>query len=252
MYRAVGGFLLLVPMGLAAAMQGTGQDPPKKDPAKKPPAVLTELAKLDVAGFLRGFDKNKDGFVTKEELPPLLAERFEKLDTSGDGKLDRTEIEQLLQFARRQVGGSPPKPEKPAGKPVDPQKLVADWLTRLDKNKDGKLSKEEAEGPLAQAFDRIDTDKSGFLERNELRLMAERLAQMGAALGKGDPRTGGSPRRPEFDPLDKNADGRLTREEVRGSPLEAQFEAIDTNKDGQIDRREFEAFLRKQEERKSP
>jgi len=54
----------------------------------------------------------------------------------------------------------------------------------------------------------------------------------------------------DFDALDHNADGRLTREELKGTPYYEQFDKIDTNKDGKIDKKEFEKYLRKQGEKK--
>ena len=50
---------------------------------------------------------------------------------------------------------------------------------------------------------------------------------------------------PDFDNFDKNADGRLTREELQGTPYFGQFDQIDANRDGRLDRREFEGFFRR-------
>jgi len=48
------------------------------------------------------FDKNGDGKLQKDELPPRLAERFDELDTNHDGALDETEIKAILpQLMRR-------------------------------------------------------------------------------------------------------------------------------------------------------
>ncbi len=41
-------------------------------------------------------------------------------------------------------------------------------LAEMDTNKDGKLSKDEAKGPLAQDFDTIDTNDDGFISKEEL------------------------------------------------------------------------------------
>jgi EF hand len=49
---------------------------------------------------------------------------------------------------------------------------------------------------------------------------------------------------PDFDALDRNADGRLTPDELKGTPWAARFVEIDTDGNGPIDRREFESFLR--------
>lgn len=56
---------------------------------------------------------------------------------------------------------------------------------------------------------------------------------------------------PDFDALDKDADGRLNREELKGTPWVEAFSRFDTDNSGQVDRREFEAFFRKDEEKKA-
>ena len=50
----------------------------------------------------------------------------------------------------------------------------------------------------------------------------------------------------DFDAMDKNADGRLTKEELKGTPLFNRFAEIDTDSSGAIDRREFEAFIERE------
>jgi Ca2+-binding EF-hand superfamily protein len=47
---------------------------------------------------------------------------------------------------------------------------------------------------------------------------------------------------PDFDALDRDADGRLTRDELKGT---AWADQIDANKDGKIDRKEFAEFFKK-------
>src|SRR5262249_38501360 len=140
------------------------------------------------------------------------------------------------------------KPTDPPAKPKDapnPKAIVNSILQRMDKNKDGKISKSEAEGRNAENFDRIDTNKDGFLDRAELMAMAKLMA---ARPGQGNrpPMFGGPGRsRPDpfdFDALDKNADGRLTREELKGTRFAELFDAIDTNKDGKIDPKEWAAY----------
>lgn len=53
----------------------------------------------------------------------------------------------------------------------------------------------------------------------------------------------GKPARPSFKSMDLNHDKMLSREEVKGRPmLEKNFDAIDSNKDGQITRAEMKAY----------
>lgn len=49
----------------------------------------------DFADRILSFDKNDDGLVTSDELPKRMRAMIERGDTSGDGTLDRVEIEAL-------------------------------------------------------------------------------------------------------------------------------------------------------------
>ncbi len=49
----------------------------------------------DVVERIMSFDKNKDGKITKEELPERMQYLIEKGDTNKDGALDRDEIKKL-------------------------------------------------------------------------------------------------------------------------------------------------------------
>src|SRR5205085_11520851 len=118
--------------------------------------------------------------------------------------------------------------------------IVENLLKIMDADMDGKISRKEAKGKLAEDFDKVDTNKDGYLDRKELRVLAERMLVNQA---KGGPF--GGPARPDFDALDKNADGRLTLDELKGTPYAARFAEIDTDSNGYIDRRELDAFLRK-------
>ncbi|HXL16070.1 MAG TPA: EF-hand domain-containing protein, partial [Streptosporangiaceae bacterium] len=171
------------------------------------------------------------------------AKMFDKADSNGDGKLDRGEIDQMLRLMRQRLGV-----QAPAAAGPEIEKVVNGLLAQFDTNKDGKISRAEAKGRLAENFDQLDTNKDGFLDRQELRQVASRILanQKGAPPGA----FGQGPQRPDFDALDRDADGRLSRAELKGTPYASRFDEIDTNRDGQIDRREFEAFLKREAEKK--
>jgi Ca2+-binding EF-hand superfamily protein len=235
-------------LGIAVAFAGE-QAETKKLPPNPPPFL-----KLDAKQFVQRFDKDGDGFLSKSELPPRAAPFFERADLNGDGKLDVQEVEKLLVVLRKRFGqaGNAPAGKPEGGKPaVD--RLVTNFLERMDTNGDGKISKDEARGPLLKNFERFDTNKDGFLDKDELRRAAELVsAKQGKAAGKAEPPAGAGPPAMNFNALDRNADGRLGRDELQGTPFADQFDEIDTNKDGTIDRKEWAAFLKKRAEKGAP
>jgi Ca2+-binding EF-hand superfamily protein len=241
MYRSL--MFALVLAGSSATVPVCGaadQDTPKKEAVKQIPPAVADVLKATPEEFIKRFDKNKDGFVSKDELPPFLAAAFDRADANGDGKLDQKEVAALLQALRKRFGQS----ASPLIKPPDPEveRMVNNFLARMDTDKDGKISRAEAKNRLAANFDALDTNKDGFLDREELRRAAERFRA--AAAGMNRPANAQADG-PDFDSLDLNADGRLTREELKGTPFAAVFDEIDTNKDGKIDPKEFKAYLRK-------
>jgi Ca2+-binding EF-hand superfamily protein len=240
-------FLIAISVGAwwTFAAFADNQTETKKPETQKAPPPIVQFLKGSADDFIKRFDKNKDGFLTKNELPPALAKVFDKFDTDGDGKLDKKEVEQMLQALRKRFAQEQAKPAS-----CNPQvdKVVERLLQQMDTNRDGKISRAEAKGRIAELFDQLDVNKDGFLDKNELRQAAMRFLGAQGAQGKngGQPPPAAPLRGPEFDDLDKNADGRLTRDELQGTPFAEHFDEIDTNKDGKIDRKEFAAYLKKQ------
>jgi Ca2+-binding EF-hand superfamily protein len=209
----------------------------KKDPPKKMPAIVEEMLKLTPEQLIKRFDKNGDGFLSKDELPMFLGKAFDASDKNGDGKLDREEVAALQKLLRNFfAAGAEPKTAPPS---KEIEQIVNNLLKQFDTDKDGKISRKEAKGQILAIFDQYDANKDGFLDRTELRALAERIQ----ANQKGLPPKGGPGPAYDFDALDRNADGRLTKEELKGTPLYERFAEIDTDGNGMIDRREFEAFL---------
>ena len=227
---------------LLFVVAGTHADD-KQDKTPSGAAIL----KMTPEQLLKLWDKNKDGFVDREELPAQVQQIFEQFDRNGDGKLDVKELGQLLETLKKRRSQQEAQQVKAKGKNNDVDKEVDALLRRLDTNKDGKISRDEAAGrPLAKAFSQLDKNKDGYLDRIELIPWAQRIATAGPN-GAGKAKAGAEAPRSsifDFDALDKDADGRLTREELQGTTWADAFEKIDTNKDGKIDRKEFEAYTR--------
>ena len=229
--------------------------------AAEPPAgqkARGGLTNLTAENLIRRFDKNGDGVLTRDEVPPQIAQRFDEIDTNGDGKLDKQEIEAFLNRLRERMAAN--KKGNPGSQGVTAAQAVDMILKRLDTNHDGRISKEEARGPLAKNFDKIDTNKDGYLDRKELLRIAPMLQKFLAGRPGGQPANGKTdsqarqsvrPAIPDFDALDSDADGRLSRKELEGTPFAEAFDEMDTNKDGKIDRKEFEAYLQKEANKKA-
>jgi Ca2+-binding EF-hand superfamily protein len=94
-------------------------------------------------------DTNKDGKLTKDELPERPADRIMKADADGDGAVTKEE----LQAARDKMGGQ-----------------MADKLfERFDANKDGKLTRDELPEKLADRIMKADADGDGAVTKEEIR-----------------------------------------------------------------------------------
>lgn len=103
-------------------------------------------------------------------------------------------------------------------------------LMEADANKDGRITREEAQANRAAAFDRLDTDKDGFITATDRR--SERPPEEGRAAGR---------RQAAFMRLDADGDGKVSRQEFVNRETRG-FDRIDANQDGAIDSAEIAAF----------
>lgn len=114
-----------------------------------------------------------------------------------------------------------------------------DRLKAMDANGDGKVSREEFRGP-SRMWDRVDTDKDGFVTEAEFKKATASRA--------GGSRNGGRGANTDwmFELLDRDQDKELTERD-----LLALRKAADANGDGKLTKDEFLAFLKKRSERPS-
>jgi uncharacterized protein (TIGR03000 family) len=189
-----------------ATAAGLGGEEPAEDGADKSGATPSgKEPRFDLERFLKDYDTNKDGRLSRNELPPELRQTFDRIDADKDGKVSREELERgiaHLQPARRhsdlihvliemsdcddachgevqRAYDILRKLDKNKDGTIDPDELKAareqivkdrvEYLFKeLDKSKDDNISRDESQGMLRQDFDQIDRNKDGFIDREEL------------------------------------------------------------------------------------
>jgi Ca2+-binding EF-hand superfamily protein len=159
-YRTVS---ILAAAGAAlASASAQAQAQADRTPAAVPPLPRTEVTQKLDAEF-KSLDTNGDGKLTKAEVQAAIQKRaaeieatlqqqqkqeFDKLDTNKDGRLSLAEYQ--------------------AGTSIKPKDNAADVrMGQLDANKDGSITAAEFRAVTLSQFDKLDTNKDGVLSPQE-------------------------------------------------------------------------------------
>ena len=137
----------------------------------------------------------------------------------------------------QQRGGQGPDRQRP--KPPSFEKL----LEMMDRNEDGKLAKDEVEGPLTRDFSRIDTNEDGFITEAELQEAAPH--HNGRRRGRKNTATLTS----VFKEMDTNKDKKIAKDEAKNQIAE-RFEEFDLDNDGFISKIEMGKALKQLQKNK--
>jgi Ca2+-binding EF-hand superfamily protein len=174
------------------------------------------------------------------------------------------------------------QPQRPAAPALDRAPIearIAEHFQRVDANRDGFVTREEAEGARdamraqrqerrgerrAALFARLDADRNGVISREEFERpqaraegergeRGERRAERGERRGqrfahRRGGRMGGGFGGEAFARLDSNGDGRVSLAEATAGRLQ-RFDRVDSNRDGRIDREEAQAARAERGER---
>ncbi len=117
----------------------------------------------------KGLDTDANGVIDRDEARGPLADNFDQMDCDKSETLDGAEIRWFFRD-----GGCPETaaatPAQAEGRtaPASPPPL-SDRARMADADGDGVLDRNEAGGPLAANFDKIDKDGSGTLDGGEIR-----------------------------------------------------------------------------------
>jgi len=181
-----------------------------------------------VSPLVRALDADTDGAISAKEMKAAPG-ALKKLDKNGDGNLSGEEVRP--EFGGREGRGPAGRGEAPGADDASPDELLQTLLA-FDKNKDGKLQKDEVPERMQGLFTRGDANKDGILTTAEIRGLA--TTQVAAAPDRGGRGEGGGMMR--MDPiaaaLDSNHDGSISSAEIKNAP--AALKALDKNDDGQL------------------
>jgi Ca2+-binding EF-hand superfamily protein len=142
-------------------------------------------------------------------------------------------------------GGQPGQ----GGMKLDPEMVKVRWK-KMDRDGDGKVSKEEYTGDFE--FDRLDSDKDGFLTDTDAAKLAEAMGPGGMG-GKGPGGApGGKPPAPpspeeiakRFTEMDRDQNGKVEAAEMPEMLRERMLRA-DTDGDGALTKDEFAEGMKK-------
>jgi len=179
----------------------------------------SNLALADRGGpgkFMRFFDTNEDGSVTREEFEAASKARFARMDANSDAQVTTDEFQAYIETRRG---------EKKAAK-----------LKQVDTNNDGQVSKDEfvayKSARAEQKFARMDTNQDDVLSAEEFKNC--RKHDKGGKQGK---RSG----QRLFASLDANDDGQVTQEESLAA-WSRWFARIDSNGDNVVTSEEVSAY----------
>jgi Ca2+-binding EF-hand superfamily protein len=212
--------LLLVWSNLAKAESG----PPPGDPQQ----FMTEFdtnqdGKVSQEEFpgpdnlFNRLDKNNDGFIDQSEIPKRRPKRdrnfMADFDQDGDNKISKDEFPGPDEhFARldKNNDGFIDESEIPKRRPKHGRNLMTDF----DTDNDGKVSKDEFQGP-DEIFTRLDQNNDGFIDRSEI------------------PKKRPGRDRNFIADFDKDGDGKVSKDEFPGP--KDHLTRLDKNNDGFID-----------------
>jgi Ca2+-binding EF-hand superfamily protein len=177
----------------------------------------TAAAQRGRAMRFQGMDRNNDGRITRAEWNGS-DQSFKVHDWNGDGVLSGDEVRP---GARREER---PNREQEFDGP-DREYQFDDWtvrgFSRIDDNRDNKITADEWHFDR-ESFRRADHNRDGVISRSEF------LSE--------DARDQDDDREDRFAYLDVNRDNRISRDEWHGS--RANFDILDDNRDGVLTRTE--------------
>lgn len=172
------------------------------------------------------FDRNRDGKLTKEEIPeqapPEMRERLELVFTASlKSELTREDFEKTIAKYGRPGGPDGRRPEGNDDRPRPEGERDREMAREGDRRPGPDRDGDRPRGPEGDRTERGDRPEG----REEMRSFG------------GSPFNGRRPASPLVRALDRNEDGKLSRNEI--ARIVDRFEELDRNSDGELDTAEI-------------
>ncbi len=174
--------------------------------------------------LLRMFDGNRDGKVTKDEARTEVMRRFAEMDLNRDGRVDDADLPPMMRGRNALPGGAEGGMGPMGGRHGGgPGMAGLGHLRQADANKDGIITREEAEAFADREHARFDRNQDGTVDQADVDALRKemvdyRVKRFAHGFGAGP-------------------DGRITREQFQAKAAE-RFARMDYNNDGSISRDE--------------
>jgi Ca2+-binding EF-hand superfamily protein len=159
--------------------------------------------------WLQQADSNKDGKITLAEVNAVANPLFDQADTNRDGRVTQPEQTAFREQLRTKMQ---------AGH----KEGFAERLADRDANKDGRLGADEVGRMPAGRFASLDANKDGYLAKDELVNAAKHGGERGQAHSAK-----------LLERVDENHDGAIDRSEMQ-KEVQRRFSRLDRNSDGVV------------------
>lgn len=121
-------------------------------------------ASFDGQRLFERLDQDGNQYLERQELDQAVAKHFQNLDQNADGRVSRSEVEQLRSRIRERIN-----PQKDAGQ------LGDRVFQRLDSDQDQQVSRDELNAGMEQWVRTLDKDQDGRISREEAKSQLEQL-----------------------------------------------------------------------------